>query len=232
MKGEGERRFWFTCCVTCKQITLLAAGQPSLHRVRMSLAPSRHPVSQWTPNPIAHFHGTCADHTRPHHTRDGDIRMGEALNRWGRLTPDSSDYSPIKNLVERGWWDGSPRMLRSARRSSRGPTGIDPCHAWAGQPISVDAPAAAAADAVARQAGRQEKAWQVASRPPAGWAGQPMVGYIGLGGSQKASKRKKVNRLQPVPRCLCLFPRGIPSCRPPRVARGLEVSCCDTGTAE
>lgn len=192
MKGEGERRFWFTCCVTCKQITLLAAGQPSLHRVRMSLAPSRHPVSQWTPNPIAHFHGTCADHTRPHHTRDGDIRMGEALNRWGRLTPDSSDYSPIKNLVERGWWDGSPRMLRSARRSSRGPTGIDPCHAWAGQPISVGAPAAAA-DAVARQAGRQEKAWQVASRPPAGWAGQPMVGYIGLGGRRKhRSVRKSI----------------------------------------
>lgn len=176
--------------------------------------------------------GTCVNHTTPHHTRDRDIRMGGIFQRWGHLTPDSSDYSPIKNPFERGWWDGAPRMLRSARRSSPGSTGIpkaDPC----GQtPIPCVLLVLLLVRWYGRQAGRQEKAWQVAFRPLAGRAGQPVVGYSGLGGSQKASKHQKVNRLQPVPRCLCLFPPRYSQLRAFVSRGGLEVSCCDTGTAE
>lgn len=80
-------------------------------------------------------------------------------------------------------------------------------------------PVGAAAGAVARQAGRQEKAWQVALRPLAGWAGQPMVGYSGLGGRKKHRSIKKSIGCSQYLGAFAFFPAVFPAAGL-RVARG------------
>lgn len=147
------------------------------------------------------------------------------FNRWGDLiTPDSSDYSPIKKNLSSGvvgWWDvGASGMLRSARRELSERSHRDrPMPLWEdlGYPIWVAVPGPAG------RAGRQ--AWQVAFRPPAGWAGPPMIWWcfwvLGRGGrgGQVAAKHRSVRKSQSGYCQSCASVRsgsgrGIPSCGP------------------